>query len=110
MDNTLELEIRDEEEMIGYASCFFCNDVLQIKALFVRSMYRGKGFEENLLSEVHKYANEKKAKRIIMYCGPEPFCEDGQTPLDEEVKWYKAHGYQHDHNVCGTVPCMIKTL
>lgn len=108
--NTLELEIRNHEKVVAHTGCLFINGVVQIKDLFVMEKYRDRGFDEVLLSEVLEYAVKKSAKQIVMYCGPEPFCEDGQIPLEQEILWYESHGFVHDHDVFGVVPCMIKVL
>jgi len=110
VNNTLELEIKRFGNIIAHASCFYGNDTVQIKDLFVREKFRNKGFDELLLEQIHEYAKERAAKKVVMYAGIEPFCPDPQIPLEEEMTFFKKHGYVHDHNVCGVVPCLIKTL
>ncbi len=102
--------IRRGKKVIAHTSCNYAKGEIYIKALYVLKKFRGKGLEEVLLAKVLDYAAEQKAERIIAYCGAEPFCEDGQIPMDQEVSWYEDHGFVHDHNVMGVTPCMVKEL
>lgn len=108
--NCYDILIRQNEEVIGYASCNLFGKVLQIRSLFVINRFRGRGIGEVLLSKVLDYAREQAATRIVAYCGAEPFCEGGQIPIDQEQSWYEVHGFVHDHNVMGVTPCMIKDI
>jgi GNAT superfamily N-acetyltransferase len=110
LQNFYEVKIRHGKKVIAHTSCNFFNGEIRIRDLYVRKEFRGKGFGELLLARVLDYAVEQDAIRIVSYCGPEPFCEDGQIPLDQEVSWYKDHGFIHDHYVMGVTPCMIREL
>ena len=108
--NSYEVQIRQGRKIIAHMSCNYSNEKIQIQDLYVLKKYRKKGLGDVLLSKVFEYAAEKKAQTIVAYCGPEPFCEDAQIPLDEEIDFYMSHGFVHDHNVMGVTPCMVKTL
>ncbi len=108
--NSCEVHIRRGRKVIAYTNCFYANGDIHIKSLFVRRAFRGKGLSEVLLARIMDYAAEKNASRIISFCGAEPFCEDGQIPMDQEVSWYENHGFTHDHDVLGVTPCMIREL
>lgn len=110
LQNFYEVKIRHGKKVIAHASCKFTGGELQIRDLYVLKDFRGKGFGEMLLSKVFDYAAEQNAVRIISFCGPEPFCEDGQIPLDQEIAWYEDHGFIHKHDVMGITPCMVKEL
>lgn len=108
--NIYDAEVCYQNKRIAYVSCNYVNEEIVIRSLFVHQKYKGKGYGEVLLAKVMDFAVEQDAVRIVSYCGPEPFCEDGQVPLDQEIAWYEAHGFVHDHDVMGYIPCMIKTL
>ena len=108
--NALEVEIERDGYIVAHMGCFFANGEVQIKDLFVCEKFRGIGLDNLLMEQVHEYAHEKNARTIKAFCGPEPFCEDAQVSMSEEVAWYKTQGFIHDHDVCGVVPVMIKTL
>jgi len=110
INNVYDVHIRRGNKVIAHTSCIYANDVVQIQSLYVLKKYRGKGFGEVLLARVFDYAEERKARQIISFCGAEPFCKDGQIPLDQEVSWYEDHGFVHDHDVLGVTPCMVKSL
>lgn len=105
-----DIEIRRGKKIIAHTSCNFVNREIQIRDLYVLKKFRGKGLGEVLLARILDYAAEQRAERIVSYCGAEPFCEDGQFPMDQEIAWYEAHGFIHDHDVCGVTPCMIRQL
>ena len=108
--NSYEVQIRQGRKIVAHMGCSHANEEVQIRDLYVLPKYRGKGLGEVLLAKCMDYAAEQKAKRIISFCGAEPFCEGGQLPLEQEVSWYKDHGFIHDHNVMGVTPCMIREL
>ena len=108
--NTLEIKIQHSNKVVGHTSCSYVNGEILLKDLYVLEKFRGQGLDEILLCKVQDYATSKNAKRITAYCGPEPFCEDGQIPLAQEVSWYEDHGFIRHHDVMGIVPCMIKEL
>lgn len=108
--NSLEVKIENQGQVVAHVGCSFSNNMVHIKDLFVREKFRGQGLDEILMEEVHEYAHRKAAHKIKAFCGPEPFCSDGQIPLEQEVMWYESQGFKHDHNVCGVVPVMVKTL
>ena len=108
--NTYEVQIRNGLKVIAHMSCSLINEEIYIRDLYVLRHYRGKGLGEVLLTKVLDYAAENNAKQIISYCGAEPFCKDGQIPIEQEVSWYKDHGFNHHHNVMGVTPCMVKQL
>ena len=110
ISNQLEVEIKKFGKTIAHTGCFFCNGTVQIRDLFVREKYRNKGLADVLMMKVQEYADQKKAEKIIAYCGPEPMCVDKSLPLEDEMEWYKSQGFIHDHDVYGVVPCMIKAL
>ena len=108
--NFYNVQIRKGRKIVAHVSCNYSNEKIQIQDLYVLKKYRKKGLGDVLLSKVFEYAAEKKAQTIVAYCGPEPFCEDAQIPLNEEIDFYESHGFVHDHNVMGVTPCMVKTL
>ena len=108
--NSCEISIRHRRNIIAYTNCSVVKGEIHIKSLYVRKAFRGKGLSEVLLARVLDFADEQKADRIISYCGAEPFCQDGQIPLDQEVAWYEDHGFTCDHMVFGATPCMIREL
>ena len=110
LSDFFELQIRQSRKIIGHVSCSLINGEIVIKDLYVLKRYRGRGFGDVLLYKVNNFAKEKLAAKIVAYCGAEPFCEDGQVPLNEEKQWYENHGFLHDHDVMGVTPCMIKLL
>ena len=105
-----EAKIRHGRKIIALMSCNFANHEVQIRDLYVLPKYRNKGLGEVLLAQCLDYAVDLKAERIVSYCGAEPFCNGGQLPLEQEVSWYKDHGFIHDHNVLGITPCMVREL
>lgn len=107
--NTLDLELYDNDTLAGHASCLYYDGIVQIRDLFIQKAYLGRGLDEKLLLQIHEYAHEKNAKKIVVYCGPEPF-SDNCMPVEEEVKWYEQQGYVLDHRLYGIVPCMIKRI
>ena len=108
--NFYEIKIRQGKKIIAHTSCHFVSDEVQIRDLYVLQDYRGKGLGEVLLARVLDYAAEQNASRIVVHCGPEPFCEDGQIPLEQEIAWYEDHGFIHDQDVFGVVPRMVKAI
>lgn len=108
--NSYEVHIRRGKRTIAHTSCHYANGDVQIQDLFVRKKFRNKGLGEVLLARVFDYAEENKARRIISYCGAEPFCKEGQIPMDQEMSWYEDHGFTCDHMVFGATPCMIREL
>jgi GNAT superfamily N-acetyltransferase len=108
--NIYDVQIRLGKKVVAHVSCNHYSGNIQIRDLYVLKKFRGFGLGEVLLSKVIDYASEVDAHTIIAYCGAEPFCEDGQIPMDQEVAWYKQHGFVHDHDVMGATPCMIKTV
>lgn len=110
LQNFYEIKIRHGKTVIAHTSCNFINQEILIRDLYVRKDFRGKGLGEVLLDRVMDFAAEQKAERIVSYCGPEPFCEDGQIPLAQEIAWYEDHGFIHDHDFMGVTPCMVKNL
>ena len=108
--NSYEVQIRQVRKIVAHMGCSVANGDVQIRDLYVLPKYRGKGLGEVLLAKSVDYAVDKKARRIIAFCGAEPFCEGGQIPLEQEVSWYKDHGFFHDHDVMGATPCMIREL
>ena len=108
--NSYEVQIRQGRKIIAHMSCSHTNGEVKIRDLYVLPKYRGKGLGEVLLAKCLDYATEQQAQRIISFCGAEPFCEGGQLPLQQEVSWYKEHGFIHDHNVMGVTPCMVREL
>lgn len=63
-----------------------------------------------MLKKVNNYAKKKNAKEIIVYLGVEPFCEDGQMPLEIEKSFYEKNGFKLSHLVQKVVPCMKKNM
>ena len=108
--NTYEVQIRNGDKVVAHVGCSFTNGGIYIRDLFVLRDFRGKGLEEVLLTKVLDYAATQKAKKVVSYCGAEPFCEDGQIPIEQEILWYENHGFSHHHNVMGVTPCMVKEL
>lgn len=108
--NSYDVQIYHGRKVIAHMGCCITNNNVQIRDLYVLPKYRGKGLGEVLLAKCLDYAAEKKANRIISFCGAEPFCKDGQIPLDQEVSWYKDHGFTYDHDVMGATPCMVREL
>lgn len=108
--NMYEVQIHYGKKVIAHASCNYVNNYIQIRDLYVMQRFRGKGLGELLLTKVMDYASEQQVDKIIVYCGAEPFCEDGQIPMDQEISWYEDHGFIHDHDVMGATPCMIREL
>ena len=108
--NSYEVQIRQGRKIIAHMSCSHTNGEVKIRDLYVLPKYRGKGLGEVLLAKCLDYATEQQAQRIISFCGAEPFCEGGQLTLQQEVSWYKEHGFIHDHNVMGVTPCMVREL
>ena len=108
--NTCEVSIRHRRNVIAYTRCSVVKCEIHIKSLFVRKAFRGKGLSEVLLARVLDFADEQKAARIISYCGSEPYCQDGQIPLDQEIAWYEDHGFVFDHAVKNATPCMRREL
>ena len=108
--NSYEVQIRQGRKIVAHLGCSIANGDVQIRDLYVLPKYRGKGLGEVLLAKCMDYAAERNAKRIISFCGAEPFCEGGQLPLEQEVSWYKDHGFAHDHDVMGVTPCMVREL
>ena len=106
--NFYEVQIRRGRKVIAHTSCHFSNDEIQIRDLYVLKKFRGNGLGEVLLAKIFDYATEKQAARITAYCGAEPFCADGQIPLEEEIAWYQDHGFNRHHDVMGVTPCMVK--
>ncbi len=111
ISDSLELDIKNRfDKVVAHADCSLIDGTVEIKSLYVLQKFRDKGLDDVLLSKIVQYAAEKNAHQIRVYCGPEPFCPDGQIPLDDEIKWYSAHGFFHNHTVFGVVPCMVKPL
>jgi GNAT superfamily N-acetyltransferase len=109
-NNTLDVSIKHCGKVVAHLCCSHVNDEIHIRDLFVLRKFRNKGLGDVLLLKVQEYGAEKQAARIVSYCGAEPFCEDGQMPLEHEITWYKNHGFSHDHDVMGITPCMVKPL
>lgn len=111
ISNTMDVEIKNWGKTVAHVGCSICNDVVQIKDLFVREKHRGKGLDDVLMEQVHEFAQKKFAKQIVAYCcGIEPMCGDKSVPVEQEVDWYQSHGFVHDHDLFGFVPVMIKAL
>ena len=105
-----EVQIRQGRKIIAHMGCSHTNGEVKIRDLYVLPKYRGKGLGEVLLAKCMDYATEQQAQRIISFCGAEPFCEGGQLSLQQEVSWYKEHGFIYDHDVMGITPCMVREL
>ena len=111
VSDSLELNIKNRlNKIVAHADCSLIDGTVEIKSLYVLQKFRKSGLNDVLLSQILEYAADNAAHKIVAYCGPEPYCPDGQVPLDEEIHWYSEHGFLNDHNVLGVVPCMIKTL
>ena len=108
--NFYNVQIRKGRKIVAHVSCNYSDKKIQIRDLYVLKKYRKTGLGDVLLSKVFEYAAEKKAQTIVAYCGPEPFCEDAQIPLNEEIAFYISPGFVHDHNVMGVTPCMVREL
>lgn len=107
ISDSLELDIKNRNKVVAHADCSLIENVIQIKSLYVLKKFRNKGLDEILINRILEYAAENNAAQIRIYCGPEPFCEDGQIPLEQEKSWYRSHGFL---DVCGIAPCMVKNL
>ena len=96
--NFYNVQIRKGRKIVAHVSCNYSNEKIQIQDLYVLKKYRKKGLGDVLLSKVFEYAAEKKAQTIVAYCGPEPFCEDAQIPLEEEIDFYEIteNGIRYD--------------
>lgn len=108
-NDSLEIAIKKRNHVVAHMGCSYFGDSVMIQDLFVRQRYRNKGIEDLLISKVNEYAAEKQAKVIKVYCGPEPFCPDGQISLEQEISFYQQHGFSIDHYVYGGTPCMVKS-
>lgn len=108
--NNYEIHMCRGKELAAHMHCSYVNENVVIKDLFVIKKYRGIGLEEVLLTKAMTYAAKKNANQIITYCGAEPFCKDGQIPLEQEVSWYKNHGFFLHHKVMDVTPCMVMKL
>lgn len=106
--DSLEIAVKKRNQVVAHMGCSYIGDLIMIQDLFVRKRYRHKGIEELLISKVNEYAKEKQATAIKVYCGPEPFCPDGQISLEQEISFYQQHGFSIDHYVHGVTPCMVK--
>lgn len=110
ISNQLEVEIKKFGKTVAHTGCFFSNGTVQVKDLFVREKFRSKGLADVLLTKIQEYADQKRAEKIVAYCGPEPMCEDKSMPVEDQIAWYKSQGFIHDHDLYGVVPCMVKVL
>ena len=108
--NNYEIHMCRGKELAAHMRCSYVNEDVVIKDLFVIKKYRGIGLEEVLLTKAMTYAAKKNANQIVTYCGAEPFCKDGQIPLEQEVSWYKNHGFFLHHKVMDVTPCMVMKL
>lgn len=95
--------------VIGHVSASAVGDNIQVRDLFVREKYRNKGIESELLNKVLSYAAKRKAKKIVVYCGAEPFSPDGQIPLEQEMAFYQENGFHYVRDIYAT-PVMEKCL
>lgn len=108
--NTYEIHMCRNNELAAHMRCSHVHENIVIKDLFVIKKYRGIGLEQMLLDKAFMFASKKKATKIITYCGAEPFCKDGQIPLEQEVALYESNGFILHHKVMGVTPCMVKQL
>ena len=104
LNNTLEVDITRLGQRVAHMGCCFYDGTVQIKDLFVNKKHRNKGLDEILLDKAHEYAHEKYADKIIAYCGAEPFCPDGQIPLEEEIAFYRKNGFVKKENTFANIP------
>lgn len=95
--------------VIGHVSASAVGGNVQIRDLFVREKFRNMGIESVLLNKVLAYATKQKAKKIIAYCGAEPFSPDGQIPLEQEMAFYQENGFHYVRDIYAT-PVMEKCL
>ena len=111
-DTFMELELIADKKVIGYMSCSYeygeC--LTRINSLYVIQAYRGIDIEDALLKEATDFALQHHSKTIVAFPGTEPYCPDKMPSAPEQIAWYEKHGYIHDHDVCGVIPCMIKSL
>ncbi len=95
--------------VIAHVAASNVGDIVQIRDLFALEKYRGIGIEAELLDKVVSYATKRKAGKIVAYCGAEPFCPDGQIPLEQEMAFYQENVFRHVRDVYST-PVMEKCL
>lgn len=113
MGNDYQIEIKNRKgSIVAFLRCKLQQNgkKVLIDSLFVEEKYRNMAFEDDLLQSAEQYAREKGASEIVVYPGPEPLCWSGQIPVSSEITFYKQHGYTHDHDVMGIIPCLKKTL
>lgn len=111
ISNFYKVDIKNKgRDLVAHLSCSHVKDTVTIKSLFVRKKYRNQGLEELLICSAEKYAKEKRASKIVVYCGPEPYCKDGQVPLAKEIAFYEQCGFKLDHYLLGVTPCMEKII
>jgi len=91
----------DDNIPIGCASFkLYKNDIAEVKRVFVKEEYRGKGISKELLQHVESSAKEKRYKKLILETG---------APLVEAMSLYKKLGYTTIDNY-GQYKCMKDSI
>lgn len=110
--SSVVISLKLGDQVVGYASCLYFDNLkkVQVSGFYVIKPFQDIGIEENLLQEILDYAALKEAKSVIAYPGTEPYCPTEWKPIDVQKKWYESQGFEFDHMVCNTTPCMIKAL
>jgi len=104
--NTLEdindvVLIYDDEIAVGCASFkFYEEGIAEVKRVFVRKEYRGKGISEQLMSCLEKRAKSRGFSKLILETG---------APLIEAMGLYNKMGYKVIENY-GPYKCMKESI
>ncbi|SEW18278.1 GNAT family N-acetyltransferase [[Clostridium] fimetarium] len=93
--------VYDEAIPIGCASFkLFGNDIAEVKRVFIKEEYRGKGISKELLNLIEERAKEKGFKKLILESG---------EPLVQAMSLYKKSGYVIIENY-GQYKCMKDSI
>ncbi len=80
----------DDDAAVGCASMkFYDNESYEIKRVFLKKSYRGKGISKRLIEEIERTAKEKGIKRLILETG---------EGLVAAMNLYKRMGYTITEN------------
>jgi len=86
---------------IGCASYkLFKNEIAEVKRVFVKEEYRGKGISKELLNLIEERAKEKGFKKLVLESG---------TPLIQAMSLYNKSGYVIIENY-GQYKCMKNSI
>ena len=93
----------DGDELIGHAAVRPFEDALEVKRVYVRSDYRGRGISKQLMLELEAIARERGVSRLILQTGNRQaeaialYLKIGYVPIDrfglyEPVPFFLCYG------------------